>query len=117
VTQEIESVRSHNKRDFDEYKIAASLPDILLIYGTPRMYAGALPLTNLSTVDLDANRWVMQRFWFTTPTRIHGLLHFQSPAQLFFVGYKCDCCDRIFLVPAIKDSNELANAMRHACHE
>ena len=113
MTQEIESVRECN-----EFRLVSSLPEILLIYGHPRMYAGAEPLVrDLSTLDLDSHRWVMSQMFFSTPTRIHGLLHYQSPSQLFFLGYKCGKCDQVYLVPEVKDTNELANAMRHACHE
>lgn len=105
--------------EIDEHKLAASLPEILLIYGHPRMYAGADPIHGLSPrdFDLDSHKWVMLQMFFSTPTRIHGLLHLESASQIFFIGYKCERCNRIYLVPDVKDSNEVANAMRHACHE
>lgn len=119
MTQEIEPVKFSftNQHQFSEYKFAASIPEILLIYGHPRIPAGVKPGIDISTTfDIDSHRWVMERIWFTTPTRISGLLHMAGPVQTFFMGYKCGKCDRIFLVPDIKDLNGLSDAMRHFCH-
>jgi hypothetical protein len=110
-------VQKQSRREFAEFELAASLPKILLIYGTSRLPAGAMEVDlNTSTIDLDSHRWAMEKMWFFTPNRINGVLHYQGPAQLFFLGYKCSNCNRVFLVPDIKWSNELSDAMRHACH-
>jgi hypothetical protein len=54
--------------------------------------------------------------WYTTPKRIHGLLHYDGPSQLFFVGYECGKCGEVFLVPdTVEDERLLVFAMRHGC--
>ena len=113
---ELSPIQELNRREFHEYKLATSLPEVLLIYGHPRMYAAQEPVDRPSTLNFDSHKWAMERIWFTTPIRIHGLLHMEAPAQIFFMGYKCSNCNRIFLVPDIKDINELSDQMRHACH-
>ena len=110
-------VQEQSRREFAEFELAASLPEILFVYGTPRLPAGAMEVDlNTSTFDLDAHRRAMEKIWFFTPNRVNGVLHYQGPARLFFLGYKCSDCNRVFLVPDIKSSNELFDAMRHACH-
>ena len=82
---ETDLIHDQNRREFDECKLASSLPDVLVIYGNPKLPTSAIgpdPAV-FTTVDIDSNRWVMERIWFVTPTRIHGLLHLQTLTQLF----------------------------------
>lgn len=61
---------------------------------------------------------LMECVWFTTPHRIHGIFHYQSPNQLFFCGYKCQECGEIYLTPdSVKDEAGLLDAMNHKCME
>jgi hypothetical protein len=61
---------------------------------------------------------LMRQIWFTTPKRIHGIWHFDMPNQLLFMGYECQDCNEIFLVPdSVNDVNGLHEAMRHKCSE
>ena len=128
MTQEVESILSHKRREFAEFELAASLPEILLIYAASRpLPIGAVEVgLDTRTFDLDAHRCVMSKMWFYTPNRVHGMLHYHSlqnkindkrPMQLYFLGYLCSKCNQIFLVPDIKSSEELPDKMRHSCHD
>lgn len=119
MSNEIKSSSEQNSADFAEYKLAVSLPDRLIIYGTPKIpYGAAVPGFDISTVDIDSNRWLMEKMFFSTHTRIYDVLHLQTVTQLFFIGYKCGKCQRVFLVPEkVQDDSDVANSVRHACHE
>lgn len=114
-----DSVRTPFQREFDEYKLTSELPEVLLVYVHPHI-GGAMDLSNgfssLKPTGIDTERWVMSPVWFTTPNVIHGLLHRKGPNQIFFMGYKCERCNHIFLVPEIKSVDELGEKMRHGCH-
>jgi hypothetical protein len=63
-------------------------------------------------------RILMRQVWYTTPKLVHGLLHYDGPHQLFFVGYECGRCGEIFLVSdTVEDEAGLAGALRHGCTE
>lgn len=103
--------------DFSQQKFAGSLPGILILYQDyPPVPGGAInPGFDLLTTITD-NRIALQILYFTTPDRIHGLLHYESPSQLFFMGYKCGQCNKVFLVPdSVHDETTLAQSMRHGC--
>ena len=70
----------------------------------------------LSTIPDD--RITFQQVWYTTPKRIYGLLHYEVPSQIFFMGYECGRCHQIFLVAdSVHDEPGLCAALRHACTE
>jgi hypothetical protein len=80
-----------------------------------RWPAGAEPGFDISKVQPD-DRMVMKQIFYTTPKRIHGLIHYEGPTQLFFVGYECALCSEIFLVPdSVNSMRSLTDAMEHGC--
>ena len=106
------------KSDFDKWKFAGSLPPILVLHQNwPPLYAGgASPGFDINTVDLTDRRIILKQVWYTTPKRIHGLLHYDGPTQLFFVGYECGQCGEVSLVPdSVNNETELCRALRHKC--
>ena len=106
------------KPNFDKWKVAGSLPPILVLHqDLPPLYAGgASPGFDINTVDLTDNRILMQQVLYTTHDRVHGLLHYDGPTQLFFMGYKCARCHQVFLVPdTVGDNVSLGKAMHHGC--
>jgi hypothetical protein len=117
MSQEIDLIREQTRRDFSELTLAMSLPEILFIYAEPHVLAGAAKADlTVGAFNLDEHRYAMSKMWFYTPNRVHGLLHYQGPVQLFFLGYLCTKCGRVFLVPDIKSIDDLSDKMRHACH-
>ena len=61
---------------------------------------------------------LMSQQFFTTGKRIHGILHYDGPTQIFFIGYLCNACSEIFLVPdTVVDDSTLSEAMSHGCME
>ena len=108
------------KSDFEKWKFAGSihLPPILILsalFVTTLWRAGTAPGFDISAVRLD-DRILMKQVLYTTPKRIHGLLHYESLTQLFFVGYDCGVCNEVFLVPdSVNNMRSLADAMGHGC--
>ena len=97
-------------------KFAGSLPAALVLAADISLPYGAVAMGfDISQVIPD-RRIIMHQFWFSTPKRIHGLLHYDGPRQLFFVGYECSQCGEIFLVPdMVEDEARLALELRHGC--
>lgn len=97
-------------------KFAGSLPATLVFaVDTPLPYGAAAMGFGISQVIPDRSI-IMSQVWYTTPKLIHGLLHYDGPRQLFFVGYECGQCGEIFLVPdTVEDEARLALELRHGC--
>ena len=75
-------------------------------------YTGSMLPLSIVTDD----RIIMSSILYTTPKPIHGVLHYDSPTQIFAVGYLCGKCEHIFLVPStVYDDTSLAKALRHSC--
>ena len=104
------------KVDFAKWKFAGSLPATLVLAADIHLLGGAVGFDiNQAIPD---RRILMHQVWYTTPKRIHGLLHYDGPYQLFFVGYECGRCGKIFLVPdTVGDEPGLVQALRHGCME
>jgi hypothetical protein len=103
--------------DFKTNQFAGSLPGVLILHQDyPPILRGAVSPGFDPTTTITDNRIPLQQVFYTTPDHIHGLLHYESPSQLFFMGYKCGQCEEVFLVPdSVHDETELAQAMRHGC--
>ena len=88
-----------------------------LVGGAP----AATKSVDFSTVDFDTvYSVVMMCVWFTTPKRIHGLWQYEgaNSNQLFFAGYECNECHKIFLVPdSVNDERTLHESLQHKCME
>jgi hypothetical protein len=99
-----------------KWKFAGSLPPVLIMStGHYPLAGGAEPGFDISKMQLD-DRILMKQVFYTTPKRIHGLLHYESPTQLFFVGYDCVLCGEVFLVPdSVNNIRSLTDAMEHGC--
>ncbi len=109
-------MESKTQSEFEKWRSAGSLPAILVlnISHHPVTY-GAAPGFDINAVQPD-ERILMKQLWFTTPKRIHGLLHYDGPNQLLFLGYECSICGEVFLVPdEVTDMYSLGDAMRHGC--
>ena len=105
--------------DFENGKFAGSLPTVLVLAADfPEFPVGAIALGfDVGRMQPD-RRILMRQVRYTTPKWIHGLLHYDGPHQLFFVGYECGRCGEIFLVPdTVEDEAGLAGALRHGCTE
>jgi hypothetical protein len=71
-----------------------------------------------SAIDFTDDRFLMQRVFYTTPDRIHGLLHYEGSNQLFFIGYKCGLCNKVYLLPdSVEDEAGVHQSLRHVCME
>ena len=105
-----------SKVDFAKWKFAGSLPTTLVLAADIPLLGGAVGF-DFDRVIPD-RRIHMRQVWFTTPRLVHGLLHYDGPHQLFFVGYECGRCGKIFLVPdTVGDEPGLVQALRHGCME
>jgi hypothetical protein len=104
------------KSGFEKWKFAGSLPQILVMYSAPSIPMGAFqPDFDTLKVQTD-DRFVMRQVLYTTPKRIHGLLHYDASNQLFFIGYECGKCEQVFLVPDSVDSEDkLQRSLQHGC--
>lgn len=102
--------------EFRKWKFAGSLPQILVMYSAPSIPMGAFqPDFDTLKVQTD-DRFVMGQVLYTTPKRIHGLLHYDAPNKLFFIGYECGKCEQVFLVPDSVDSEDkLQGSLQHGC--
>jgi hypothetical protein len=104
--------------NLDRHQFAGNLPPVLVLNADlPPIPCGAIaPGFGISTPIPD-RRILMHQVWYTTPKRIHGLFHYDGPTQLFFVGYECQECHEVFLVPDSVEQDEvnLAAAVRHGC--
>ncbi len=61
---------------------------------------------------------VMTCVWYTSPNRIHGYFYLEKNGVGYFVGYKCNECQEVFLVPdTVEENGEFHNAMQHKCME
>ena len=108
-----------SKAEFEKWKFASSLPEVLiLVRDYPSLPVGAIePGMDIASAIPD-QRIPLRLVFYTTPKRIHGLLHYDGTNQLFFMGYECGACGEVFLVPAdVKDETGLAAALRHGCME
>jgi hypothetical protein len=104
-----------SKSDFAKHQLAGSLPATLFLAADLSPLPCGTGLFDTTQV-LDFRRVIFLQVWYTTPKRIHGLLHYDSPAQLFFFGYECQSCNEVFLVPdTVTDETSLARALRHGC--
>ena len=102
------------RTEFEKWKLAGSLPSVIILQ---RDYP-PLPLGAISPMatSIPVTRIMMKLIFFTTPKRVHGLLHYEGLAQLCFMGYECSSCDQVFLVPAeVGSEGELAKSLRHSC--
>ena len=92
----------------------SSFPTTLVIAADPQIPCGAVfPGTDFTIPD---RRIIFQQVRFSTPKRIYGLLHGYVPPNLLFLGYECQNCNKIFLVPdTVTGHNDLVRAMRHRC--
>jgi hypothetical protein len=108
---------SQVKSEFDKWKFAKDLPPVLLINVPHYPLAGASQSGfDINAVFFNDDRILMRQVFYSTPKRIHGLLHYDGTAQLFFMGYECQMCNEIFLVPdEVHDIYTLAEAMKHGC--
>lgn len=105
------------KSDFQKHQFVAALGEhiILPVDIDPVKYAGSMLPPDAFDMHID-DRIIMPLVFFKTGKHIHGVMHYESPAQLFFIGYQCGKCDEIFLVPnSVTDHTTLAAAMRHKC--
>ena len=109
-------MKSNTKSEFDTWKFARDLPPVLVLNLDHHFLAyGAEPGFEIDKVIVD-DRILMLQVFYTTPDRIHGLLHYEGPTQMHFMGYKCGVCSEVFLVPVeVTDMYSLAQAMRHGC--
>jgi hypothetical protein len=108
------------KSQFEKWKFAGSLPAVLVLCRDypPLPCGAAAPGYDVTQVDLTDHRILLRQIGFITPKLIHGLLHYDSLNQLFFFGYECQECNRIFLVPdSVESEVGLARALRHKCME
>lgn len=106
------------KPNFDKWKFAGSLPQNLVMrQDYSSLLVGAIATgMDINSVDPFDNRFLMQQIVYITPDRVHGLLHYESPSQIFFMGYKCSRCEQVFLVPdSVSDEFTLVQSMRHHC--
>ena len=102
--------------DFAKWNFAGSLPATLVFAADMPLLSGAMAF-DFNRVIPDS-RILMRQVWYTTPKLVHGLLHYDGPHQLFFVGYECGRCGEIFLVSdTVEDEAGLAGALRHGCTE
>jgi hypothetical protein len=105
--------------NFEKWKFAGSLPAMLVLpCDYPPIPCGALA-AEFDTFKVEPDRRIlMKQVWYTTPKRIHGLLHYDGPTQLFFVGYECGECAEVFLVPdTVENETGLVKTLRHKCTE
>ena len=107
---------SQVKSEFDKWKFVKDLPPILVINVPHYPLAGGLrPGFDINATFQD-DRILMKQVFYSTHKRIHGFLHYDGPTQLFFMGYECQMCNEIFLVPdEVHDNYTLAEAMKHGC--
>src|ERR1700678_4389603 len=87
--------------DFERHKFVSKMPPLIRINVNLRPIGGAgaiNPDYDVLHVQLEDAVLMMQQF-FTTGKRIHGILHYEGLTQLFFMGYECNACHKIFLVP------------------
>ena len=106
-----------SKTEFDTHKFAGSLPRVIVLPRdyTPLPFGAVCPGLDAGSEILD-NRIIFQMVWYATHKNIHGLLHYDGPNQLFFVGYECGSCGGVFLVPdSVRDETDLHEALRHKC--
>jgi hypothetical protein len=104
-----------SKAKFDKQTFVGSLPPVLTLAADPPPLpcGAAFPGTEFAIID---RRIILKQVRYTTPKRIHGLLHYDGPTQLFFVGYECGQCGEVFLVPdTVTDYAILARSMYHGC--
>ena len=108
-----------SKSEFDNQKFARSLPEIFVVHAPlPHLPVGAVSPDFDARSTIADHRVFLKLVFYTTPNRIHGFLHHEGPNQLFFMGYECGRCHRVFLVPdSVHDETSLHEAMRHACTE
>lgn len=108
-----------SKAEFSKQKFASSLPEVLILERDyPPLPVGAIdPGMDIASAIPD-QRILLRLIFYTTPKRIHGLLHYDGTNQLFFMGYECGECGEVFLVPdSVEDEAGLAKALRHGCME
>jgi hypothetical protein len=106
------------KSDFQKHQFAGNLPPVIVLSSDPPQIPCGATVTEFDpNTPIPDRRILMSQVWYITPKRIHGLLHYESPTQLFFVGYECGNCRRVFLVPdsVRQDDTALAVALRHGC--
>src|SRR5579863_7642789 len=99
---------------FQKFKFAGSLPTVIVCRRdfSPVLAGGAVEFDTSQSIDDD--RFLMQQVFYTTPDRIHGVLHYAGPNQLFFIGYKCGLCSKVYLLPdSVKDETSVHQALRH----
>lgn len=102
--------------DFAKWKFAGSLPATLVFAADIPLPGGAMTVGFDISQAIPDRRIIMSQVRFTTPKHIHGLLHYDGPHQLFFVGYECGQCGEIFLVPdTVEDEPGLVRALQHGC--
>lgn len=90
-------------------------PEMICLPVSRFMMRGAMNPGIDFTMEADP-RIIMHSVYYTTNKRIHGLRHYESTNQLFFLGYECQECGEVFLVPeSVKDQGTLGEAMQHGC--
>jgi hypothetical protein len=107
------------KAYFDQQTFAGALPTVFVVQPDfpPTPTGAATPGFDVGAGIRD-DRFLMKLLHFITPKRVHGLLHYDGVNQLFFMGYECQRCNRIFLVPDnVAGQDELPQALRHSCME
>ena len=61
---------------------------------------------------------IMTCVWYPSPYCIHGYFYIKKGEVGYFVGYKCEECGEVFLVPdTVEENGEFHNAMIHKCME
>jgi hypothetical protein len=105
-------------KEFQRYNFTASLPPLIRIPVRLMVPGGAIADGyDINRVQLEDAFLMIQKV-YTTEKRIHGVLHHEGVNQTFFIGYECNVCHEIFLVPdTVVDLCSLGEAMRHGCAE
>ena len=106
------------KADFFKWQFAGSLPTVIVARQDFALIpcGGLDPGFDISQVHIDGERVILRLMHFITPKWIHGLLHYDGPHQMFFMGYECGKCDRVFLVPdTVTSEADIHKAVRHSC--
>ena len=106
-----------SKFEFVKGEFVASLPQHVVLWAGPTCvpYTGSMLPPDVFEIQVD-DRIIMSQVLYTTVKPIHGVLHYEGPTQLFFLGYQCGKCEQVFLVPGnVADETALLRSMRHGC--
>ena len=112
--------------------LECGLPAHVNFMSRPQLVGGRTEGFDISAHDYWGDRFIMSLVWFNANEPVHGLMMYDAgPSsrignglipppekhRWFFFGYKCERCQKTFLVPStLKSSDYLSNVLHHSCH-